>query len=275
MLKIIRGGAKKNSLSFLCLGLFLFVFSASAIAITKGFISSDESLKPGMVVSLSSDSSDSKNPNVERANEENSDRIVGVATTVDEGTITVASSGQNVFVESSGEISAYVSDLNGKVKRGDQLTVSPLSGIMANFAPGSKVVLGVALEDFPDQNYQTRQIESADGSKTVNIAQISVNLDMKNLVQNSQLDSSLERLGRSVAGKDVSEIRIIAALVIFLLVLLAEGSILYGAISSSITSVGRNPLASKSIRKQLLQVIVVAMAVLILGLLAIYVILLT
>lgn len=247
------------------------VFSVVAFGISKGYRTEDNSLKPGMVVALSPNSNEAS-PAVMAATEGDLQNIIGVATTVEDSSITVASSGQTVFVEGQGEIKAYVSDLNGQVKEGDQLTLSPLNGIIAVKANDSRIILGTALEDFPMDGLQIHEINTSEGKKTTRIALMRVNLDTKTII-NGSVDSSLERLGKSVAGKEVNEIRVIVALVIFLLVLFAEGGIIYGAASSSITSLGRNPLAGIVIRRQLIQVIVVAFGVLTVGLVSIYLIL--
>ena len=269
MLSIIQGVKIKTFISIFSFVLLTFsVIVAGVSAISQGYKTDDPSLKPGMVVSLKSDSS-GEDSFVEKAREDNIGKIIGVATTVEESTITVGASGQNVFVESGGGVKVYVSDMNGPVKQGDQLTISALSGIMAASDKNSKIILGVALENFPSTGAQAHEIDSSEGTKTVNIAQISVNLDTKSIVDSSKVDSSLERFGKSVAGKNGSEVRVIVALVIFLLVLFAEGGILYGSISSAVTSMGRNPLAGKIIKKQLVQVLFVALAVLIVGLLGI------
>lgn len=249
-----------------------FVIVASASAISQGYMTSDKSIKPGVVVSLKSDGNE-PDPYVEKATEDNIGKIIGVATTVGGSTITLGSSDQNVFVESGGSVKAYVSDINGPVRQGDQLTISALSGIMGLSDKNSKIILGVALENFPATGAQAYEIESSEGAKSVNIAQISVNLDSKSKVDSSNVDSSLERFGKSVSGKEVSEVRVVIALVVFLLVLIVEGGILYGSFSSAIGSLGRNPLAEKIIKKQLIQVVFVALSVLILGLVAIYLIL--
>ncbi|MBI5357883.1 hypothetical protein HZB74_03495 [Candidatus Saccharibacteria bacterium] len=269
---VTGGKIKILFLSFITMITLFVTAFASVGAITQGYKTNDTTLKPGMVVSLSSEG-DNNGSLVEKASDETYSKIIGVATTVEESAITVGSSGQNVFVESSGEVKAYVSDLNGFVKQGDQLTISPLGGIMAVSDKNSKIVLGVALEDFPDSGSQPYEINSTEGNKTVNIAQISVNLDSRNIIDSSKVDSSLERFGKSVVGKNVSEIRVVVALIIFLLVLFALGGILYGAISSAITSLGRNPLAGKIIRKQLIQILIVSLVVLLAGLFAIYVVL--
>lgn len=253
-------------------GLLVFaVLSSTVFAISVGYQTNDNSLKPGMVAALSPASNEAV-PAVEAATQKDLQKIIGVTTTIEDSSITVGSSGQTVFVESEGEVKAYVSDMSGEVKQGDQLTLSPLNGILAKATDNSRIILATALEDFPAFATQSYEIDTKEGSETTNIGLMRINLDTKSLVSGDAA-SSLEQLGRSVAGKEVNEIRVIVALVIFLLVLFAEGGIIYGAASSSITSLGRNPLAGKVIKKQLFQVTMVAFGVLTVGLASIYLIL--
>lgn len=248
-----------------------FVLCSGAAAISRGYQTDDNSLKPGMVVGLSSNT-DSAAPKVEAATQAKLENIIGVATTIEDSSITVASSGQTVFVESGGEVKVYASDLNGTVKQGDQLTISPLNGVLTKADNNSKIILGTALEDFPQTGLKDHEINTDEGKKSTSIALMRINLDTK-LVTGSSPGSSLEKLGRSIAGKEVSEVRVIVAMIVFLMVLFAEGGILYGSTSSAITSLGRNPLAGQVIRRQLFQVMLVAFGVLSVGLTSIYLIL--
>ena len=60
-------------------------------------------------------------------------------------------------------------------------------------------------------------------------------------------------------------------MIMFVIVLIAEGGIIYGAISGAITAPGRNPFANKIISGEL--IITMALVVLILGLGGVYAIL--
>ena len=267
-----KAKSRVNFLYFLLAVAFLSLAYCSAVyGISRGYQTDDSALKPGMAVGLNPDT-ESNSPKVEAATESALENIIGVATTVEESSVTVASSGQTVFVESEGEVRAYASDINGRIQEGDQLTLSPLNGVLTKANTGSKIILGTALENFPTTGLEPYEINTDEGRKPTNIALMRINLDTK-LVSSSGSNSSLERLGQSIAGKEVSEVRVIIAMVVFLLVLFAEGGILYGSTSSAITSLGRNPLAGHVIRRQLFQVMIVAFGVLAVGLTSIYLIL--
>ncbi len=261
--------------SILLLILLLGVsMQAVAGATAKGYATDDNELVPGMVVALSS-SSTPDTPKVERAALDKEPKVIGVTTTPSDELVTIASSRDTVYVQNTGEASVFVSDLNGEIKNGDLLAPSPLLGILMKADESTAPIIGIALEDFNLDNAEDKSVNSQNGVSNVKIGKVKINLDHKaaSNQQASATDSSLERLGRAVVGKDVGEIQVLAALTIFLVVLVAEGGIIYGAVSSAITAVGRNPMAKKIIQIEMLRVVFVAMVVLGVGVAAIYLIL--
>ena len=259
----------------LVLGLTLVIVSVgSVLAVAKGYNTEDTNLRAGMVVAINAEST-VDNPKVERAYTDNAERTIGVVTSDLSSTVSISSGDKQVLVETDGEIDAYVSDISGEVKQGDLLEVSPLKGILMKSDGIDGIILGIALEDadLPENESYVRDINGEDKKTTV-ISKIRISLDQKAISTISQkADSSLERLGKSIVGKEVSEIRVAIALVIFVMVLIAEGGIIYGAVSSAITSLGRNPLAKDVIRSEVFRVLLVAIVVLVIGLIAVYMIL--
>lgn len=252
----------------------IFLFTSMAQAITRGYKSSDQTLKPGMVVGLSQKDKNQSGATVERVSDDFDSNIVGVVTNIKDSSVVIASPGQQVFVEDTGNVKAYVSNVNGTVKKGDKLTLSPLKGILATINENSRIVFATALEDFPDKSSQEYKVSADKGESTVKVALIKVNLDTKDVIsQNSSDTSTIKRVVKYVVGKDVSAIRVAISFAVFLLVLFMVTGILYGAISSSITSLGRNPLAGKTVRHQLVHVFLIAGAIFIVGLGAMYLIL--
>ncbi len=249
----------------------LLIFQAGTVwAMARGYASDDQDLQPGMAVALSSDGQ-ADNPKVERATADSESRVIGVAVNPSENFVTTGSGAAQVYVQSDGEVDAYVSDINGIPRRGDLLAVSPLKGVLVVADGTMGAVIGSALEDFDDNITSNQSIDKSGTSVNVRIDKIRVNLDHKSsLVGSTDADSSLERLGRSIVGRDVGEIRVIIALIIFFIVLVAEGGIIYGAVSSAITSLGRNPLARRIIVQELVRVVAIALLVLAIGLAAIY-----
>lgn len=264
--------AQRRAMSVAVLLLLVAVsFISSVNAIARGYTSADPGLKVGMVAALTSDSAGESQ--VERATQENIRRIVGVVTNVDDSLVTVASSNAKVLIETEGEMSAYVSDMGGEVNKGSLLAISSVKGVLMGVPADSGFsVVGVASESTASKSDSiSYEIEDGSAKKTVKITKIQINLNRAGSGNNgNSVDSSLARLGKAIVGKEVSEIRVIIALILFLIVLLAEGAIMYGAVSSAITALGRNPLARSAIRKEMLRILIVALCVFLIGLGAIY-----
>ena len=138
---------------------------------------------------------------------------------------------------------------------------------------GFKGSVGAALEGFEVKSKEQYTVQSDGKQKTVQVSLIRITLDKKASPPESQADSSLKRLGRALVGKDVNEIRIIVALIIFFIVIVSTGGVLYGAVTSAITAFGRNPLAKDIIRRELVRVIIITLIVILIGLGAVYAVL--
>lgn len=245
---------------------------ASAQDVARGYASRDQGLKPGMVVALSSDSTAAK-PEVERADLSNANKVIGVTTNSDENLVTIASGVDQVYVQSKGEVSVYATDLAGAIKKGDPVTVSPLKGSVM-LASAQTTQIGLALEDFPLDSQESHLEVGVLGKDTVRTAKMRITLS-NGLTDRSTStgESSLQRLGRALTGKKVGEIQVLIALIIFFIVMVAEGSIIYGGITSAITALGRNPLAKKIIVKELVRLLGMVIIVFGVGLGAIYAVL--
>ncbi len=88
---------------------------------------------------------------VERASSSTVGKFVGIITTKDANLVTLTSPTADVVVTTSGEVSGFVTDINGQVHKGDYLTVSPLKGILMRATNKSDVTVGISLEDFNNQ----------------------------------------------------------------------------------------------------------------------------
>lgn len=258
-------------LAFSMVGVFFFGSVSYIYAIARGYATSDTSLTVGMVAALS-ESGDSE---VERADQTSGKRIVGVVTTVDDSSVTVASESSKVLIESEGDVTAYVSDVAGAVKKGDLLMLSAFKGVlMKGSETASGTIIGVAAQDSAsieeEEAIRYTYIENG-ANKSTRIVKLKINLNKQGANAGRTVEPSpLSKIGESVTGKQVSDIRVLAALIIFILVLIAEGGIIYGAVTSAITALGRNPLARKMIRREMLRIIFVAISVLAVGLAAVY-----
>lgn len=263
----------RHGLAAILTSLLLLSTVHSVWAITRGYNSDDTLLKAGMVVSLSQSNS-TENPKVERATRDQLERVIGVATTVDESLVTISSGNQTVYVSGEGEVDAFVTDLDGEIRQGDMLTLSPLRGVLTKAFPGQPAI-ALAAEDFSIEQAETHTITEVNADRSIRIQKLRVNLDRQAIADlQPGNESVLSNIGKSLVGRDVEELQVIIAMIIFFIVLVAEGTILYGAISSAINSLGRNPLAKNIIKRELIRVVFIAMTVLIIGLAAIYAVLL-
>lgn len=269
----IAGGLIPAFLAMLaCLWL---VWGGAALAqnLSRGYASDDPGVRPGMVVALSQ-ASTAETPVVERAAPQTLDRVVGIATQPAETLVALGSGQHQVYVQTSGTVDAFISDMNGEVKKGDKVTVSPLKGVLM-LASAQSSSVGAATEDLLLAGGQPQTIDTPEGEKTVSVAKSKIEFTRASAAEAPQNanKSALQKLGEAVTGKEVSDLQVVAALVIFLVVMIAEGSIIYGAVSSAMTSVGRNPLSKDLIRGELLRVLALTITVLLVGLASIYIIL--
>lgn len=248
--------------------------AVTAVGISQGYSTNDKDLQIGMIAALKSESSDGKQI-VERANLSNRGKVVGIITTIDSNLLTLTNSEAQVHVTTSGDASSYVTDLNGDIKQGDFIAVSPLTGVGMKAGDADNFVVGVALEDFNKDKATSKEVTTTEGSKrTVLINTVKVNVAPQDKGQTAAKNQPfLVLFGQSVTGKSVTQTQVIVALIVFFLLLVVEGSIIYGAIHSTIISIGRNPLARAALFKQLLQVSWLALLVMLFGLGSIYAIL--
>ena len=275
-----------NSIKYVRLGFTLVLFVACLLllpalshAVTQSYKTNDASLLPGMVVSLDPDST-AENPLVRRAGLSDAKRLIGITTTLEDSLVTVSLADRPVYVATNGEVDVYVADTNGDIKSGDVLRLSRIKGVLERNPESDEVgvIIGSALADsnFEEaESFQVSSLQEVD-AENVKVAKIRIALNSAALVaagDTVEEKSGLAKLGLSITGKDIGEVRVFIALIIFIIVMVAEGGIIYGAISSAITSLGRNPLARKFIRNELIRVLLVAALVLIIGIAAIYAIL--
>lgn len=248
----------------------------AATAITKGYSTEDKELKIGMAASFS-DNSASSGSYVEKATYTNSGSFAGIVVKVDDSAVTVSNRTDTVYVADSGIVKAFVSDINGVPKKGDQLVVSPLKGILMRRTSetNKERVVAVANSDFGKSESTEQTIELDKGNKVTKVEQLEVSIRKDQTDDSSSDNSAIEELVFAITGRQVRLIRLVIAMTILFIILIIEGSIVYGAVSSSITAVGRNPLSKKSVYKQLVQTGALTLMILLFGIAGIYVVIYT
>jgi hypothetical protein len=246
-------------------GILGFSLTATADTIVRGF-KAKTTLQPGLIVALSKDKSDT----VEAVPSSDAARTYGVVIDPSQAPVTVQMQGQQVFVATAGNYPVLVSTQKGKIKPGDYISISTISGIGAK-ASDQPVVLGQALESFDGQNGVITQ--DSDGS-VIGRVNVSIIPGKNPLIKNSAaVPAPLKRFGEAIAGKNVTASRIYAAIVVFVISAIIALCVLWIGVRSSIISIGRNPLSHKSIMRGLLQVVIVAVSVFIIGVFGVYLLL--
>lgn len=226
--------------------------TASAIALAQGYTTKDKNLKSGMTVSVSKESSGSTM--VEAVSQATEERLAGIVVEEQESLVATTTPVVNVYVVTSGEVEAYVSDVAGDVVKGDVLVVSPLDGILMKAEADSTIAVGIALQDLSAVNSQEVVAKDADGkNQAYKVGKIKIDINSGAIDTPPKTSGWLEHLGQSITGKHVSAARVLAALAVFVTLLIIEGSVAYGIVTSSTQAMGRNPLAKKAIRRQSLQ----------------------
>jgi hypothetical protein len=157
-------------------------------------------------------------------------------------------------VATTGTASVLVSTLNGDIKVGDQVAVSPFNGVGMKATSGSKVV-GLAQTDFNGgtAGATTDEVTTKDGhAHSVKVGYLRVNIA---LGTNSSVASGnvngLQKIVQSITGHTVPTIRIIISLAVAVIALLALITLVYASIYGSIISIGRNPLAKYAVFRTL------------------------
>jgi hypothetical protein len=241
-------------------------------AIAQQFNTKDGSTTPASLVALNEQDPST----IELAQTGKERRLVGVVS--DTSAIELSAGGGGVQVVTSGATMALVSDLNGTIKAGDKVTASPIKGVGMK-ATENGTIVGTAQSDFTTAQTEERTITDKTGAdKTVKIGlmpvQVGVVYYSVNNGQNSAyVPAFLQSIADNIAGRNVSAMRVIAAGVVMLLVVASVAALLYGAVRSSIISIGRNPLSESAVRKGLFQVTLTALGVLLFAGISIYLIL--
>ncbi len=233
---------------------------------------SSQSVTPGTLVSLDTSSSDA----IVAASQDRTDALLGVVVKSDEALLTLSSGkADDVQVATSGVAMALVSNVNGDIKAGDKIAVSPITGVGAKAVLSGKVV-GTAQTDFTASSADKREVEIA--SKTgppqkvlLGRIPILVNVSFYSAkTEDSLIPSSIQSIFDALARKQVSLVKIVLSILLLSLALVVVSVLIYSAARNSIISIGRNPLSQPAVRRSLFSVIFIAAAILLITLMAVY-----
>jgi hypothetical protein len=257
----------KNTIFLLCCAIlsvvgYGVVFAADATegtAISQGFeVESGVDYTAGALVGVKSDA-----PRVvQLATAESAARAVGVVS--DDPLLALSSGTSEVQITVNGTAVALVSNINGDVKAGDRIAPSPIAGVGMKATSDGQIV-GTALSDFVADTAASQDITDQSGARhTVRIGKIPINVGVAYFVPeaNTFVPPFLQRLADNIAGKQVSLIRIIFAVLVTLLAVGVIFVLVYSSVRSGIVAIGRNPLASGAVQLGLSKVALIAFVIL-------------
>lgn len=229
----------------------------SSSSIAQGFQSDNSKgeVAAGALVSMKEGSLRS----VELATNNSADRLVGI---IDENPfVTISNQNREAQVVLSGTTRVLVSDINGPVKSGDKITISPIAGVGMRATADSQVV-GTAQGDFAATT--TKDVADKDGGQhevRIGHVEIQVGVAYYQAPGSNFLPPFIQNAANSLAGQPVSLIRILICSILLLLGFTTVIILVYTSVRSAMTSIGRNPLAARAIRKGLYQVGFVSLVV--------------
>jgi len=239
-------------------------WSAKADNVVQTF-SSSTTLKAGQVVSLGDKAS-----TVEVTPGDNSSIMYGVVIDSTQAPLTLVGQGQPVYVASNGDYQVMLDTENGPIKTGDYISMSSTAGVGAKASIDQSTVLGRAEANFDgSKNVIGHDGRYAVGKVLMGIA-VSRNPQFKNTLT---VPSPLQKIGNSIAGREVSPFKIYVAVIIFVTATALAIILLVVGIRSAMVAIGRNPLSRHTILRGLFQIISTSLIIFIGSLVGVYLIL--
>ena len=258
------------SLLAIFVGLTSANVSAASANISRSY-SSTTSIPNGSIVSLVG----GKTGYVEASNIANSQRLTGVVVNSDQSLVAVNPSSGKVQVATDGTVNVLVSNVNGNIKVGQEVAVSPFNGIGMQASTGDKVI-GTALTSFNGSTLgsTTEQVRDSSGSNhqiVVGYIRLSIGIGAAN-ASSSYLQTLQQFIG-GITGHYISIARVIISLAIAFAAIISIVTLIYAAVYGSIISIGRNPLAKYAVFRTLTSIIGMVMLIAGIGSLSLYLLL--
>lgn len=245
-------------LLFSGIGIALFVMGLSPVGAASANISHSYSAKSaitsGSLVSL-----DPLRPNfVVLANSSNGQKLIGVAVAENDSLLAVYNSSgtDTVQVATSGTANTLVSSLNGAIKVGDKVSVSPFNGVGMKASAGLQIIglaqtsfdestVGGAAEKVTDKNGKVSQIR---------VGYIKLSIAIGNDSTGENQLNAIQRLAQSISGHKVSTTRAIFGFLVAIVASVGIVVLIYASIYGGIISIGRNPLAKYAVFRSMASV---------------------
>jgi len=243
--------------ALLAVTLLVVLSSAASASITRRFNASGK-LVVGNLVSISGTAEDT----VEAASFSNVAALYGVVTDV---------SGSTVQVADTEVATTLVSVSNGNISIGDPITVSGLGGVGQKATTSTRIV-GYAQANFTakTKGATSQSFKDKSGkSHTIIYGAISVLLGVGSYLapapppgsdNTGGIPPAIQNFFNSIAGHQVDSTRVVLSLFLMTVVVVVVGVLVSTAVRRSLTAIGRNPLARKSVLRGLAQVVIVSLA---------------
>lgn len=252
-------------------------WAADSIQAVAESYRTNKALQPGMVVKLDDKSQSSVTP----ATYNESKKMLGVTVAPSDTPVSLSSGStdQQAYVVTSGRYNVLVSDQNGTIEPGDYISISSVDGIAMKAESGQDTVLGRAAVSFDGKSgvISTTSLTLRDGRRTqAAIGSIAVDVAIRanpNFSGSGGVPTFVQNFAVNIVGKPVSAAQLYGSLVVLLLGLGIVSVLIYSGIQTSMSAIGRNPLAKQSIMHNMLQVIITALLIFIGCLVAVYLIL--
>lgn len=230
----------------------LGVAAASSPTISRSY-SAKGNIQTGSLVSLT----ENHGSTVQMADTSNQSRLIGIEVAPNTSLIEVNNSTSSVQVATDGTANALVSTINGDIKVGDEVGVSPVSGVGMKVGPNGRVI-GLAQSGFNSKSSgATREAISTSGGKTeyITVGFVPVTISVGTSNQGvQQQETGLQKIAQNILGKPISTTRLIISIIIAVIALAAIISLIYASVYSTIISIGRNPLAKYEVLRTLASV---------------------
>jgi hypothetical protein len=281
MLKHKPGRNLVLALVTLALGMVLLPAGTARAADTMQAVAESygvsQPLQEGIIVRL-----DSKDKSKVVAASYNSiNKIFGVTVSASATPVSLSSgsSQQQAYVVTSGRYHVLVSNQNGAIAADDYISVSAIDGIGMKANEGQDTILGRATQAFNGQSSVIsttslklqggKQMQASIGSILVDIS-VRANPKFKG---SGGIPGFIDSFATGLAGKSVNATQVYGSMLILIMGLGVVAALIYSGIQTSMTAIGRNPLAKKSIIRNMLQIVIIAILVFIGCLIAVYLIL--
>lgn len=249
-----------------------------AQSVTRSY-SADNTVQVGMFVRLKD-----KDPNIVVPVESSQfSKLLGVVVPAASASIMITPNQinqQQVLVATSGRVSVLVSNQNGIIKVGDDVTLSSIDGVTMAAGNGEENIVGKAVSGYNGNTNTISKVNVKDQSgkqKSVNIGRIVIDINVsKNPAYKKQSDyvpGVLSSVATTVAGRPVSVVRIYLSVAVLIAVVVIVGNLLYAGVRTGMIAVGRNPLSKKSVIRSLVQTSTVGLIIFIAGVFGVYLIL--